>query len=191
MFLRILRNMNPLKKKLLFGTIALVFALIGVTGYFAAKNAPSVLREVKEIAAAPERVTLTTLIVLRYRYTLCGHLYSDEHIADAEINFDKTALSEYYKDFRIVSMSQGKAVLERAFALYCQRHLILKLEGEEVSILKTIPKTSVVGSIYSETIEPELLGFAETQELTAGKVFPSYEKIVAFLAEVRLRKFAG
>ena len=152
----------------------------GVTGYFLAKNSPSIFVEDTEKASTDgDTVALECELILVDEYSLCGH--EKQSVGDAReiIGKKKEEVAALYPDYSVSSFAANKVVLTKKLDIYCDQHYILKLQGGKLAVQREQD-----GS-YNTIKELDPAQYQLTQEkqtlLSHGKVFPSLEDVYSYL----------
>ena len=152
------------------GVIALLLA-VAAAGYVMAASGESVSNErAQEASGAGDCVTFNTRLKRVYEYTYCSHSEELESDARAFIGLDKEEMAERLDEgWSIESFSSEEVTIKRNLECYCQKHVILRREGENLLALRTIERTDEQETIavYSYNAKtPE-----EEGQLEAGMVF--------------------
>lgn len=91
--------------------------------------------ETIEVNTSEEKTTPNTVMILKKRYTDCGHEVSSRAtIPEEMVNLSKYEIAEIYPNWILESFSKEEIILTKEVDSFCGEHYLLIEENEEVNI---------------------------------------------------------
>ena len=139
-----------MKKRAIFIFI-LIFTLFFVIGYsiqnsieqrstndntIREKNENTIIKEETiEVNSKEEKTTPNTIMVLKKKYSTCGHVISSRaSIPEEMVNLTKESVSEKYSEWEIEEFTTNQIVLMKAVDGFCNEHYLLIEEDESINL---------------------------------------------------------
>ena len=92
--------------------------------------------ETIEVNSSDEKTTPNTIIILKKKYTDCGHEVSSRAtIPEEMVNLTKEETQEKYPNWKIEGFSKEQIILSKEVDSFCGEHYFLVEENGEVNIL--------------------------------------------------------
>lgn len=175
------------RRFLLWGLCITVTVIAAITGYIISATNDSIDRD-EGIAVAAidmEKLEENCTVNITYHYKLCNHtIEKTEKLPEELVGKDKAAAAAFYKDYQFTAFSANKICIEKTFNTYCDKHFILKSEGNNVWLYRTIAETGDLAQYRKIGMDIQTLTDSEKDALLKGKVFPSLEAVEEYLESV-------
>ena len=124
-----------------------------------------------------------TEVTFRYRFSECGHEYTNKDGADLT-GYTLSDIEEEYPDCRVTEMDRDHATIERIFEEYCPEHYVLVwTEEETLSVFRTGEESHTSEELMQLAVDPESLDEALLAPLRSGLAFDSLQQIDAYLED--------
>jgi len=152
-------------------TVFLLFIFSGVLGAYMARHAPDVI-QAKEADAGGDTILLSTRLITRYEYELCGHVITEESDMPREyIGLNKQELRALLDGVSIVKFSSEEVILEERYDCYCEQHVLAYLKDGSIEIYRCKHASDTFELIERIPIKESALSIESRQGLIRGKVF--------------------
>jgi len=88
-----------------------------------------------EVNSSDEKITPNTIMILKKKYTYCGHeIYSSASIPEEMVNLTREQLAEKYPNWEIENFSKEQIILSKKVNSFCGEHYQLIDENGEINL---------------------------------------------------------